>query len=522
MEATRVRWLIITLIVVVATAMVTYLVVVASPETMEPGIRSTAHEGIDCMRCHSSYEGVDDGLCLDCHPEMPALEWHSGAGGDGDCADCHYEHVGRDYITDLTEVPPHPERDLQLSGVHSPLQCNECHWTASMEAECAFCHERFIEGTHEVGFTSDCELCHIQSIWDVDYDHAHEKAECLDCHGDSPDHTYPGYLEYSTECNVCHEVDLWIIPEFDHEWINATNSSCQLCHPMALDPLYGGRSSDCDDCHLNTSWWPQKVDHFVLEPPCTRCHADDRPTEHLTDREMAPMDCDSCHVAGTSWNRQIQHITHPQPCIQCHGEASDVHEGPYADDCTWCHITDRRDILKPHPDQAVECTLCHLPEHGGGDRERSVDDAHADRCNACHVAGTEWQSNDIDHDALGADCYACHDAPHDPIGGWEAACGVCHLTEYWLPVQADHDRFSDDCLACHWTTHPNGKDRYSDDCTLCHVTDDWAVRYWDHDPSLIQGIECVSCHDDIHRGSLGIVCEDCHTTDTWETEVINP
>ena len=234
------------------------------------------------------------------------------------------------------------------------------------------------------------------------------------------------------------------------------------------------------------------------------------------------MDCDSCHVAGTSWDRQIQHVNHTQPCIQCHGEASEVHEGPYADDCTWCHIADRRDVLKPHPDQTVECTLCHIPEHVGGDPERSVDAANAERCDVCHVAGTEWTMNDIDHDALDLDCSACHDAPHDPIGGWEAACNVCHLTEYWQPIQVDHDRFSDDCLACHKTTHPNGKDQYSEDCTKCHGIEDWAIREWDHEPSDILGIDCVNCHDDIHRGTLRIVCEDCHITDTWETEVVNP
>ncbi|NIP34572.1 MAG: hypothetical protein GWN18_06480, partial [Thermoplasmata archaeon] len=82
----------------------------------------------------------------------------------------------------------------------------------------------------------------------------------------------------------------------------------------------------------------------------------DLPAEHLDLFRFAPLDCDSCHEPGASWARQIQHIRHPQPCIQCHGEAGDLHEGPYADDCQWCHITDVRYVIKPHPAQDVDCT----------------------------------------------------------------------------------------------------------------------------------------------------------------------
>ena len=77
-------------------------------------------------------------------------------------------------------------------------------------------------------------------------------------------------------------------------------------------------------------------------------------------------------------------------------------------------------------------------------------------------------------------------------------------------------------MSCHVTTHPNGKDQFSDQCTVCHDTGDWGIRTWDHDLANASDIDCVNCHDDIHLGTLGIVCEECHTTDTWETDVINP
>jgi hypothetical protein len=507
MERKRLTWLFVA------------LAVVAEPARIEPGDRSAVHEGIDCLRCHTEYSGVQDALCLDCHEEVLVLPWHSGAGGDEDCNECHYEHVGSDYITDLTEVPPHPDRPTALSGVHTPLRCVECHWAANTTGECSFCHERFIGDTHEVGFTSECDLCHIQSIWDVEYDHDHEKAECVDCHGDDPDHLYPGYIEWSRECDACHAVELWLIPEFDHEEVG---EPCELCHPSSLDLDHAGRSSSCTHCHGIEAWTPQHIDHDELDPPCIRCHDDDRPAEHLTDPELAPLDCNACHVAGESWRRIVNHTQHVQPCIQCHGEASELHVYAYSDDCQWCHLPERRDLLATHPNQTVECTDCHIVQHVGGDPLRSVDAAHADRCSLCHQAGEAWEAVSIDHEALGRDCYSCHEPPHGAIGAFSVGCEACHGTDQWVPVVVDHDLLGDDCQSCHVTSHPNAKDRYSQDCELCHVTDDWSDRLWSPDHELADGIMCVNCHDDIHRGTLGIICEDCHTTDTWATDVINP
>jgi hypothetical protein len=86
----------------------------------------------------------------------------------------------------------------------------------------------------------------------------------------------------------------------------------------------------------------------------------------------------------------------------------------------------------------------------------------------------------------------------------------------------DHDALGGDCVSCHPTPHPNAWDRWSDQCTLCHVTDDWTKRSFDHDLSNSTGVPCVNCHDDVHKGTLGLDCERCHAVDTWKTEVINP
>jgi hypothetical protein len=515
----RIQWIVITLLVVVAAATVTYFTVLGSPESLEPGPRSTAHEGIDCLRCHEDYSGVQNDLCLECHEDVEELPWHTETRDGDDCTVCHYEHVGSDFITDLTELGPHPERPIELSGVHTPLRCTECHFVANVTGECSFCHERYIGETHEVGFATECDLCHIQSVWDVEYDHEHETAECIDCHGDDPDHLYDGYLNWSTTCDDCHAVDKWLLPEFDHEEVG---EPCSLCHPSSLDLNHSGQSETCSVCHDIEAWTPQFVNHDLIESPCETCHGNDTPTEHLSERERAPLECDACHIAGTSWAREINHSAQPQPCVQCHSPQADVHDKTYAEDCQWCHVTDRRDIFQPHPDQTEECTDCHLSEHLGGDPLLSTDARHADQCADCHVANETWDVIEVDHVTLGQDCYSCHEPTHADIGGWEVSCGECHATEYWVPVVVDHDALGEDCLACHVTSHPNGKDQFSETCDLCHDTEDWAAVTWDHELRNETGIDCVNCHDDIHRGSYGLICEDCHVTDTWETDVINP
>ena len=125
MDRQRLVWTFIVLGVIIASAAVTYAVVVGDPSGMEPGYRSVADQGRDCNRCHEAYSGTSDDLCLDCHADVADMVWHDKAGGGEDCAECHYEHVGRDYITDLTKVPDHPSREIELTGLHGAIRCSE-------------------------------------------------------------------------------------------------------------------------------------------------------------------------------------------------------------------------------------------------------------------------------------------------------------------------------------------------------------------------------------------------------------
>ncbi len=520
MERRRLIYILLAVIAIIAAAVSTYLVVVATPAVLEPGDRSSSHDDIDCLRCHAEYEGVSDDLCLDCHEDMTDRDWHVETRGQEACAKCHYEHVDADYITDLTQVPPCPREDLLRHGKHSRLRCVECHVAnGAVEEDCAFCHERYIGGTHAVGFVPDCSLCHETTIWEVDYDHDEEEVYgCADCHGADPPHKLEAYNEWDEDCSVCHGTEVWLLPEFPHDDIL---EPCDACHPASLDIPWGGTSSNCSHCHDIYAWSPPRIDHDVLELACDRCHVDERPPDHLELSVLGVMDCDACHGVER-WNRTIDHELYIVACLDCHQLEEEDHDDEYAEDCQFCHGTEHWEVGLSHPGILSECTMCHPDAHEGGDPEDSVDAAHSRLCAACHVPGESWELLVIDHGPLGLDCAACHVSTHEPIGGREAGCEACHGNVTWLPTSVDHDVLGEDCLACHVDPHPNAYDQWSGDCTLCHAQDDWAIRLWDHEPRNETDTPCVNCHNDIHLGTLGILCEDCHTTDTWETDVITP
>jgi len=507
------------------TALVTYLYATGSPAVLEPGGRSTAHAGIDCTRCHDQYRGTPDGKCLDCHADAANQTWHTLSGGGVDCTKCHYEHAGRDRLTDLTVVPACP-RGPNLTGAHDGLRCVECHRTGEATEDCAACHEMYIGGTHLVGYVTDCKLCHDQDTWVTSFDHAKGVGQgsgtgalpCSDCHAADPPHALPAYTTWSADCAACHATDRWVLPAFPHDDVK---EPCEQCHPASLDAKWGRTSGSCTDCHTVLSWTPPAVDHLRLDTDCTRCHEGDQLATHLTAAELGGQDCDACHLTS-SWSRSIDHATYPGTCTQCHVEDRSAHGFAYATDCQWCHGTDHWQVTATHPAADADCISCHPDPHAGGDAVAHVDAEHSALCGACHVGGTNWTIMDVDHALLGDDCAACHVDPHGAIGPSSANCAMCHGTDAWVPLVADHAQMGTDCRSCHESPHPNAWDRWSEQCELCHNTVDFGVRSYDHAVSNVTGVPCVNCHDDVHKGTLGLDCAHCHAVDTWETEVITP
>ena len=82
-----------------------------------------------------------------------------------------------------------------------------------------------------------------------------------------------------------------------------------------------------------------------------------------------------------------------------------------------------------------------------------------------------------------------------PHGKLETECKACHGPNGWTPVRIakafDHRNFGFPLAGAHQTAA----------CRACHLALDF------------KGVkaDCVSCHEDRHRGELGANCARCHT-----------
>jgi hypothetical protein len=82
---------------------------------------------------------------------------------------------------------------------------------------------------------------------------------------------------------------------------------------------------------------------------------------------------------------------------------------------------------------------------------------------------------------------------------FKTECAVCHLTKSWTKIKPDgfnHNK----------TSFPLKGQHNAVTCKKCHPT----LVFEDKIPR-----ECVSCHNDIHEGTVGKDCKRCHNQNDW-------
>ncbi|MGH8134713.1 MAG: cytochrome c3 family protein [Steroidobacteraceae bacterium] len=202
--------------------------------------------------------------------------------------------------------------------------------------------------------------------------------------------------------------------------------------------------------------------HMDLEADCDKCHDN-------TDRSRQKQLCMDCHkdVAGDIASRDGFHgrAVARAECNACHSE----HKGRKAD------------ILGFTP-EAFDHTRSDF----------ALDGAHASTtCAACHKAGKKFR------EAPGR-CIDCHRDDDVHAGKLGSDCAQCHETARFAPATFDHSK----------TKFPLRNAHAKVACFACH-----------RDPSF-KGApgRCVDCHasDDVHRGSRGPDCANCHGTVSWK------
>lgn len=296
---------------------------------------------------------------------------------------------------------------------------------------------------------------------------------------------------------------------------------------------------------------PSSIETLVMPGPVSQAHAD------------IETECDDCHAA---FSKSLQR----DQCLSCH-----EHENVLQDQQA---STGFHGLFEPA--RNVECSSCHN-EHEGRDAdivgfEKELFDhaftdfilegAHVELvCEACHLADQQFRQ------APGL-CKDCHEEDDSHQGHLGESCGNCHRETSWEVTSFDHSKNSDyeltgahtavECALCHVNQRYEGtptecfschqiddkhQGEYGEDCQQCHLTQQWKESSFDHaqasdfpllgqhqevncngchQGNLFDGLtsaECASCHlvDDIHQGSYGIQCGDCHDSKEWSNTSFN-
>ena len=196
-------------------------------------------------------------------------------------------------------------------------------------------------------------------------------------------------------------------------------------------------------------------------------------------------------------------------CGECHDVDT---EAAIARLCTSCHEEigeDRRNRSGFHgrfpPSRDNECVVCHT-DHEGRDADIvkigsgifdhsftdfPLVDAHLEAsCDDCHTQDEAFR--DAARSCIG--CHADDDVHEGTLG---QACADCHNEVTWNDTTFDHST----------TDYPLTGAHMEVGCNDCHRN-----KQYEDTPRA-----CVSCHaiDDVHEGSNGNACYECHSTSTW-------
>ncbi|MBT7242912.1 MAG: cytochrome c family protein [Flavobacteriaceae bacterium] len=260
------------------------------------------HLEVDCKECHKERYSVPINFtaCNNCH-----VDYHQGEfiknNISPDCVECHTLENGFEYS--LYALDDHQSSSFPLEGAHVATPCFACHvseederWTfAKLGSDCIDCHQDIHESQISTTYydNNNCTNCHINDAWNlVTFDHEltdwplsgkHNEVNCRECHIEYSDNETiisQNFINLDTQCISCHENihgDLFVID-------NVT---------------------DCNRCHVTTSWLPEKFDHSITKFPLVGVHS--------------TINCKACHeVLDESGKKEIIYKLEKFECIDCH------------------------------------------------------------------------------------------------------------------------------------------------------------------------------------------------------------
>lgn len=388
-----------------------------------------SHVRVECDACHvkqgtapRTFRGTP-ARCEQCHADVHSRLFDTPMGAlalrddsRGSCAICHGTTRFSD-TRDTFGAPEHAQSTgFVLRAAHERAQCEACHTRAAEPdsqgrrfgrvaelfgtpvTECATCHEDVHRGAFErselrrvVDGRATCGRCHSEERFKelpLGFDHgvwtgfaldgAHQRAECVTCHGRAPELSaprrelgfvgdkFPGPSELCATCHAdahrgafdaahlpaqvsgaascarCHSTESFAASareSFDHaQWTKYplegrhARAACEACHLPLAEPDELGRrfgrasGSTCADCHAD----PHAAQ--FSDRACESCHASSksfgdlrfdhtRDSRFPLDERHAHLDCAVCHQPWplADGRRVVRYKPLGLTCVECHG-----------------------------------------------------------------------------------------------------------------------------------------------------------------------------------------------------------
>jgi hypothetical protein len=463
-----------------------------SPGPMSLGHKDLTAFPVDCNKCHEAGFGVPDDKCLACHTHQPLrarIRAGQGFHASDDvkkkkCKECHAEHKeeppgsgkGRKTIVDWKPFGGqrnfnHRLTGWPLDGQHRYQKCEKCHdkeypetkltTYLGLREECTTCHEGTKEKPGTGGYNphkftdvalTACQLCHTYNNWKV--------ANLGATKYDHDKTAYPLVGNHlRVKCMDCHQKNIATFK------VEAKFEDCKACHEDSHRSVISA-TKKCNSCHNpKVDFKKTNFDHG-------------KETKFALHGQHAKNRCKDCHKIDSKPEKP------GMACVTCH---QDVHQGRFGKEtCEGCHVDlgwkqlaydhDKKtkfELTGKH--EATSCTTCHrfgIAEKFERFKTTQCGDCHAHQEAHCGQFGME-------------NCERCHVQGGDRTSKFDHA-----LTRF--PLERAHAEVG--CNRCHLPT----KLSESPKCTN-------SIKYTGLDP------ECVTCHQDVHKGELGTNCKKCHT-----------
>jgi hypothetical protein len=453
----------------------------AAPQVqLSPGPLVRAHAAIEgvtnCSQCHDPARAITPARCLTCHKriaERIARKVGVHRNVTDTCASCHKEHQGAD--ADLRHLDRQTfdhaaETGFPLDGLHARVgtTCSACHKTRSfltVRPACQTCHQ----DPHKEALGQACTACHTPQLafkrTRERFDHARARFALTGSH-------------QRVACEKCHKDNLFRRAERQAGSLSYEFNECSSCHQS---PHRRPLGPSCTTCHSTERWVVGGFDHSKTSFALVGSH-----------RTVA---CAGCHVSG------VRTPLRSDRCSACH---TNVHRESIKDDCRACHTEET--FRKARFDH----------------RERTgfpLDATHAPlTCQKCHTtlpAETLPRTSRtvMDFSGLSRACVSCHKDQHN--GEFGLACDACHRPATFKVAGFSHPRIPEffggrhqgvTCVKCH--VRSSGQPAAPAAAPL-KATAVSTPRGGTPPPSSA----CSTCHDDVHMGQVGALCERCHTVE---------